>query len=195
MINNFEYWLFESVIDSSTCERIIKLFKKPKLGKIGKDDRLDKKKRQSDVCFDNTPWLYEIITPFINAANEQASWNADIVWNEHVQLTRYTKNQHYDWHIDALEEPYGTNTFKEYTGKIRKLSLVMNLTDHKKYEGGDFYFAFHGPDKDRRPTKVPESKKQGSILVFPSFVWHKVSPVTKGTRYSLVNWSLGPPWK
>ena len=69
MINNFEYWLFESVIDSSTCERIIKLFKKPRLGKIGKDDRLDRKKRQSDVCFNNTPWLYEIITPFIIAAN------------------------------------------------------------------------------------------------------------------------------
>lgn len=195
MINNFEYWLFESVIDKSTCDGIIKLFKRPKAGKIGKDDRLDKKKRQSDVCFDNTPWLYELITPWINAANKQSNWNADIDWNEHVQLTKYTKDQYYDWHIDALEEPYGTNTFKEYTGKIRKLSLVMNLTDHTKYEGGDFYFAFHGPDKDRRPTKVPEFKKQGSILVFPSFVWHKVSPVVRGTRYSLVNWSLGPPWK
>ena len=60
MINNFEYWLFESVIDSSTCERIIKLFKKPKLGKIGKDGRLDKKKRQSDICFNNThPFWFE----------------------------------------------------------------------------------------------------------------------------------------
>jgi predicted 2-oxoglutarate/Fe(II)-dependent dioxygenase YbiX len=51
--------------------------------------------------------------------------------------------------------------------------------------------------KDRK-TEIFHSKdilSRGTVIVFPSFVWHKVAPVTKGTRYSLVNWSLGKPFK
>ena len=47
----------------------------------------------------------------------------------------------------------------------------------------------------RRILPIKELRKKGTVIVFPSFVWHRVKPVLSGTRYSLVCWSLGQPWK
>ena len=65
---------------------------------------------------------------------------------------------------------------------MRKISLVVFLSDTKDYDGGDFEF--------QEEAKIPAEK--GSILIFPSFLSHRVTPVTRGLRYSLVNWFIGP---
>jgi len=65
---------------------------------------------------------------------------------------------------------------------MRKISMVISITDPDTYEGGEFEFI--------DGTK-PDLKPRGSVLVFPSFVRHRVTPVTTGTRYSLVNWFVG----
>lgn len=196
ILSKYSYWLYKGKegLDKKTINKVLKIFKKGevKKGTIGKEGNVDQGYRDSDTIFSNEPELYEIVCPYIHAANKSANWNININFNEMMQFTIYGKNQHYDWHVDNLPEPYGDQAHPDLRGKVRKLSCCISLTDPKKYEGGDFYFSF---GKDIVPYKIPEFKEQGSILIFPSYIWHKVSPVTKGTRYSLVNWALGPPWK
>jgi len=196
MLGKYSYWLFKGKegLNKKNINKIIKIFKKEKIkkGVIGKDERIDKSVRDSNITFSNEAELYDIVCPYIHAANKSANWNVDIALHESMQFTIYNKNQHYDWHIDSLDEPYGNQVHPDLRGKIRKLSCCISLTDSKKYEGGDFYFHF---GREQTPYKISGFKEQGSILIFPSFIWHKVSPITKGTRYSLVNWSIGAPWK
>ena len=74
--------------------------------------------------------------------------------------------------------------------------MTCSLSDPNDYEGGDLEFDFKQNAENENPQKriCSEIKEQGSIVIFPSFVWHRVKPVTKGTRYSLVIWNLGKPW-
>ena len=84
---------------------------------------------------------------------------------------------------------------KYYWGKVRKISMTLNLTEPTDYKGGNLKFDF-GPHTNRhRFHECVEIRPQGSIIVFPSYTYHQVTPVTKGTRYSLVLWSLGQPFK
>jgi len=96
-------------------------------------------------------------------------------FSEKIQLCNYKAKEkgHYDWHKDYSH------------GAERKLSLAMQLTDPSKYEGGDLILSPSGHD-----IVVP--KKAGYIAVFPSWTPHKVTPVTKGSRQSLVAWFTGP---
>ena len=82
-----------------------------------------------------------------------------------------------------------------YAGKIRKLSMTVNLTDPKNYKGGNLKFDF-GPHAARgRYHTCTEIRPRGSVIVFPSDRYHQVTPITSGTRYSLVMWTLGAPWR
>ena len=68
--------------------------------------------------------------------------------------------------------------------------MTVQLSDPDTYEGGQFFF-YNG----NKEEEEPEIQKQGSILVFDSRMWHRVAPVTKGVRYSLVSWVLGPHFR
>jgi len=117
-----------------------------------------------------------------------SGWKFKYDWFEEIQFTSYKKNQHYDWHCDIGKT--------HINNKIRKLSCVINLTDPKKFKGGDFYFALDNPSGiGRKEIKFKELKNQGTVVVFPSFVFHKVKPITQGNRYSLVIWGLGESFK
>ncbi len=76
-------------------------------------------------------------------------------------------------------------------GKVRKLSMTILLNGN--YQGGEFKFASY--NKLESEVEIPDFKNAGSVIVFPSFMEHQVAPVTKGTRYSLVAWFVGPPFK
>ena len=78
--------------------------------------------------------------------------------------------------------------------KIRKISMTVNLTNPKNYAGGNLKFDF-GHHNAKRFHVCNEIRPTGSIIIFPSYTHHCVTPVTRGTRYSLVLWSLGKPWK
>ena len=79
-------------------------------------------------------------------------------------------------------------------GKIRKLSMTVNLSREDEYEGGNLKFDL-GPHNKKRYYECIESRKRGSIIVFPSSTYHQVTPITKGIRHSLVMWALGKPFK
>ena len=83
-----------------------------------------------------------------------------------------------------------------FNGKIRKLSSIINLSKPGDYEGGNLEFDFRNLSEKSSNIRVcNEIKEQGSIVIFPSFIYHRVTPITKGTRHSLVSWTVGYPWK
>jgi PKHD-type hydroxylase len=202
MILNNYYWYFTSVLSKEVCDKIVELgLSKPtQKGVVGvnKDKfNVSKKTRDSDVTWLNDKWVYNYLQPFVQTANKNAGWNFDWDFSESCQFTIYNKNQHYDWHADMKPEPYPENFDNiNYRNKIRKLSMTVSLTDKEEYVGGDLEFDFRDTKDSKKNIKVcKEIWPRGSIVVFPSFVWHKVKPVTKGTRYSLVMWSIGAPFK
>jgi hypothetical protein len=80
-------------------------------------------------------------------------------------------------------------------GKIRKLSMTVNLSLPNSYKGGNLKFDFGPHATNNRYHTCKEIRPRGSVIVFPSDRFHQVTPVTEGVRYSLVLWSLGEPWK
>ncbi len=117
---------------------------------------------------------------FANEAN-RTSFGFDVSYLSYIQYTIYEPpGDHYDWHIDTfLDTP---NAYH------RKLSMTVQLSDGWEYEGGDFELRHDGLEKH-------DTKSKGTILVFPSFLLHRVKPVTKGSRKTLVAWFEGKAFR
>ena len=207
-ISNY-YWYFNGVIPPKLCDDIIKhgLSQAETMARTGgyddkeltKDQIRDMKmKRNSDLVWLNDTWIYKELHPYIHKANKFAGWNYEWDRSESCQFTKYKLNQYYDCHCDSWDKPYEKEG--PDNGKIRKLSMTCQLTDGSEYEGGELEFDFrnyapHMREEAKHLEQAKEILPKGSIIVFPSFVWHRVKPVTKGTRYSLVMWNLGYPFK
>ena len=209
IISNY-YWCFKSAVPPRICDDIIKyaLQQKEVMARTGEygnkeltqDEVLDlKRKRNSDLVWLSENWIYKELQPYIHIANKNAGWNFEWDSSEPCQFTKYKLNQYYDWHCDSWDIPYDKPGKRDH-GKIRKLSMTCQLTDGSEYEGGELEFDFRNyepymRDESQHLIKAKEILPKGSIIVFPSFVWHRVKPVTKGIRYSLVMWNLGYPFK
>jgi PKHD-type hydroxylase len=72
--------------------------------------------------------------------------------------------------------------------------MTLQLTDSSEYNGGDFYVKYFDNGKEKE-HKIKDAKEKGTLIVFPSSLLHRVTPITKGTRKSLVCWTLGFPFK
>ena len=209
LLKNYFYY-FKKAFSKKFCEDIIQLgeSKQKGIGLIGGGPQRDevrfpldkselktlKKTRYSNISWLSEPWIYKTIIPYIHEANKRAEWNFQWDNSEACQFTKYNKGQYYGWHCDSSPEPYKDGCNK---GKIRKLSVTISLSDPSKYKGGNLEFAYRNnlPSKKEKIYICKEILEQGSIVIFPSFVWHRVSSVTKGTRYSLVVWNVGEPFK
>ena len=209
MNSPYLYWWFKKIFKKEFCEAVIKhaLQKQEKMaltGDLKNPDKLTKKQlkdlkkiRNSDVIFLNDRWIINEIVPFIHDANINAGWNFDIDYAEDMQFTIYKKGQFYGWHKDCDGKPYTDHKNENINGKIRKLSCSIVLSDSKNYKGGELLFEEPKKSFNKKPKIIAceEIKEQGSMAVFPSYTWHKVKPVTHRTRYSLVIWFLGKPYK
>ena len=211
MHNTNDWFYFIGALDKKTCNKIRNSAKgkweesgvNVKKGELTVEERItgskpipgiDKKIRISDVVWTNDQWIYDTIWPFMEGANERAGWKYDIRYAESMQITRYKKGGFYYFHRDGKGDhlsAYDMPDNEFVHGHVRKLSMTVLLNDN--YEGGEFEFATY--DKEECEIKTPEFNKTGSIVVFPSDIEHRVAPVTKGIRYSLVVWFLGPPFK
>ena len=214
------YYYFDSALTPRICDDIIAYAKqhKPEMavtGGIEKDNGTSRKKdgtfkkstlkqlhvkRKSDIVWLNDTWIYKEIHPYLREANEKAGWNFDWDFSESCQFTKYGVGQYYGWHSDSWNRPYNKPNSPNEHGKIRKLSMTVSLSDPSEYEGGNLEFDFRNQvdweqNKKAKIHSCNEIRPRGSIIVFPSFVWHRVAPVTRGTRYSLVVWSLGQMWR
>ncbi len=205
-ISNY-YWYFSGALTPKFCDEVIKYANTQKEvmaltggygdRKLKKEEVLDlKRKRNSDLVWLNDTWIYKELHPYVHEANKNAGWNFDWERSESCQFTKYKLNQYYDWHCDSWDKPYDKPNSPEH-GKIRKLSMTCQLTDGSEYKGGELEFDFRNldPDKPRKHVKCKEILPKGSLVVFPSFVWHRVCPVKKGSRHSLVIWNLGWPFR
>ena len=203
------YWYFQSAIPERICDEIVRYGKQlqNKMALTGAFDGSEKKmspqqikdlkkKRNSDIVWIDSSWVYKEIHPYIHKANKSADWNFQWDWSEPCQFTKYEKGQFYDWHCDSFYKPYNEPNSRRH-GKIRKLSVTVSLSDPKYYKGGEGEFDFRDLDPDKKPNirRCTEILPKGSLVVFPGFVWHRVCPVKKGSRYSLVIWNLGLPFK
>ena len=197
------YWWFKNAFSSEQCDRIIKMgmYENFELGDINRNNKKrveeeDKedlfKTRNSHVSWIDEPWIYNILKKYIDSANKSAGWNYDWDWTEMLQFTKYDVGQFYDWHPDQHHYVYPEDdTNVNMRGKYRKLSTTLLLNDSSEFKGGELEFHFN-----RKETKVAEElTSRGTLVVFPAFVYHRVREVTEGTRYSLVSWSIGAPFR
>ena len=201
MLLDTYFYHLSKAIPSHTCEDIIQFGKSlnPKEGKTSASKNMlsdeEKKEHAEKVRNSKTEWIkdswvFTELCPFVEYANK--SWGFNISKYEDVQFTEYQPKGHYNWHNDSIKNPMNLKNMQ------RKLSLSVQLSKPEDYEGGDLKFNLRGLDshqEDNIMSPPPEFKQQGSLVVFPSFLWHKVEPVTKGVRYSLVMWTLGENWK
>lgn len=195
------YWYFKNALSPQFCDDVVKLCKERKdetalvdLGTYTKEKEYAMKKqiRDSNVSWVEERWIYEAIFPYILTANTNAGWNFDITWTEPFQFTKYKPGQFYNWHCDSDVLPT-----KEGPGKglIRKISASLLLNNSSEFKGGSFEFDFKNTAHPKTSMAVAkELSNQGDLIVFPSFVWHRVQPVTEGARYSLVMWNQGKPY-
>ena len=156
-----------------------------------------------DPKFDQT--IKQKIFDGMVQANIQSGWNYDIQDMENWQYTHYEAQpdkptgDFYTWHTDSGADPYPS-------GMIRKISCSVQLTDPDDYEGGHFQWIESQKHFDRIKQKdgtirieelvhtAPFSGQElGSLIVFPSWLHHQVTPVTQGIRKSLVVWNTGWP--
>lgn len=181
-VNHLNYYYFT---DAFTPEEIVKIIEigdklpNKKATTVGSDQEdVVSEYRLSEISWmsDNpeTEWIYRKIWNYAKIAND-TMWNFDI-WGYHdsLQYTKYYGNGgHYDWHADL--GPGISN---------RKLSCVLQLSTPEEYEGGDLQMNPGG-------SIISVPKGLGTICFFPSFLLHRVTPLTSGTRKSLVTWLCG----
>ena len=208
------YYYWSEEITKSDCEKIINEFDTSKsvdatTGNYQKTlypEEIEEYKKNGNWDFDknqpkniNTPdestrktklnWLplqhkfNKILSEYVTKANT-IMYHYDIGKFTPCQFARYDVGDFYNYHQDS-----GHNIV-EYEKETRKLSMTVQLSDPDTYEGGQFFF-YNG----NKEEEEPEIQKQGSILVFDSRMWHRVAPVTKGVRYSLVSLVLGPHFR
>ena len=196
-MNRNSWWYYTEVLDRETCNRIISLANnwcQASTGGEKPEFALKNKIRDSKIFWTNEQWLYDLVWPFMVNANEKAGWKYDITKAEDCQITKYEEKNYFNFHLDGDGDHFAAQSEKEGCpdkGLVRKLSMTILLNDD--YEGGNFEFALY---KDEECKKIiPDFNKSGSIVVFPSFVEHRVKPITKGERHSLVCWFVGPPFK
>tara|TARA_A200000159_G_scaffold1745_1_gene1922 strand:- start:10600 stop:11427 length:828 start_codon:yes stop_codon:yes gene_type:complete len=149
-------------------------------GEVGDDEDGGERPdaRKCDVSWiAELDWVSTIFTHYFQIANREI-FEYDLTEMEAIQVTRYDKNHFYGWHSD-----YGTSADKDLT---RKLSMSIILSDPEEYSGGKLQFI----DYQGKVQNV--DKARGTVVVFDSRTPHRVTPVLRGQRISLVAWMMGP---
>lgn len=125
-------------------------------------------------------WLYDKMGAIVRAFNEEFFQFELAGFSDPFQYTIYRASEgaHYDWHADhGAKSP-----------TPRKLSLSVQLSDAAAYEGCDLQTR-----TGKEP--IPTPRERGTVIAFPSYVLHRVTPITAGMRKSLVAWAVGPRLK
>ncbi len=183
------YYYYEKGFDKKELKTIykgIQTLKEQKATTVGggEDDIRSSKVRwipQNSSWF----WLYEKLANLIITANNTC-WNFDLHhMPESIQYTEYHANEkgHYTWHQDI-----GPGLLSK-----RKISITVQLSDPSEYKGGELQMWSGGNYEDGNFTTA--YKGAGSVFIFPSYMMHRITPVTKGTRRSFVLWVGGSHYK
>lgn len=186
MIN---YYFYQNAFNQQEIDKIFSSVEKLPYhdGLVAGEGKSNKEIRSSKVKWipkhDGFGWLYFRLMELVSEANKSL-WNFNLYSViDNIQYTEYHASDegHYGWHQDV-----GGGSMSK-----RKVSLVVQLSDPSEYEGGDFQY-FKGGNPEHAEVL---SKNKGFVVVFPSYVMHRVTPITKGVRKSLVLWLGGEHYK
>ncbi len=173
-------WIAQAFSEAE-CERIIALGRAigTATGTVDNSSSGGKIRESRVAWIENRPesdWIFAKLGELAQQVNRER-YHLDLTgFTESLQYTEYPPDGHYNWHQD-----FASGTFS-----IRKLSQVVLLSDPADFEGGALEF-FN--DKGCYPNL------RGTVVMFPSFEFHRVVPVTLGLRCSLVSWVSGPPFR
>ncbi len=118
--------------------------------------------------------MLERVAQVVNKFNAEL-WGFELAGAERLQFSAYRPGEYYDWHMDLGAR----GAFA-----LRKLSVSVQLNDPSEYEGGDIEVSI-GTATSRA------NRALGTVILFPGYAMHRVLPVTRGVRYSLVAWIVG----
>ena len=183
-------WVVETTTPLFTpeqCQMVIDAGRKqrPQKAQVGMGKPgggVDTKKRTTTISwipFKEMQPMYNDINKFIQIANKNHFGFGDIQVTEQAQFTEYPEGGFYDWHMD-------TDVNMQHEPPVRKISMTVLLSPENQFEGGDLELMAPG-----KRAKL----KQGHAIIFASFINHRVAPVTRGVRQSLVMWFGGEPFK
>ena len=183
-------WIVETTTPLFTpdqCQQIINCGRRqpPQKAQVGMGkpgSGLDTKKRITTISwipFKEMQPMYNDINKFIKTANKNHFGFGDIQITEQAQFTEYPEGGFYDWHMD-------TDVIMKHEPPVRKISMTVLLSPENQFEGGDLELMAPG-----KRVKL----KQGHAIIFASFLNHRVAPVIRGVRQSLVMWFGGEPFK
>jgi PKHD-type hydroxylase len=176
-----DYYRFTGIIPDTTINYLRNLLDQKQLHDAQTGGGMDANTRRSKIFWlpktDEFLEIYKIFFDLIIKCNQEFYQFKLSQISEHIQYTVYTSEDmgFYDWHVDMGGAKAN-----------RKLSLVCQLSDPSEYEGGELQI-------NTGRVVVPE-KDKGSVILFPSYILHRVTPVTRGVRRSLVLWVEGPPF-
>jgi PKHD-type hydroxylase len=177
-VNLYAFW--ENAFSKEECQTIVNIAKNKNFikGKTTNKSNV----RKSNITWlnpaDDMDWVFRKVTDIVLNLNEQFFKFNLFGINEGFQFTNYK----------APSGKYGKHVDMSINIVVRKLSISIQLTDPKKYEGGEL--CLYCSDE-----KIIMDKTQGTLILFPSYVLHEVMPVTKGERNSLVTWVTGEQFK
>ncbi len=174
----YAYW--ENAFTKEECNKIIKIAKKKGLLKGVTKGNSDIRLSKITWLYssDNLDWIFRKITDIVLNLNKRFFQFDIFGLNEGLQFTNYK----------APTGKYGKHTDRSLDNIVRKLSLSIQLTDPKEYEGGELFL--YDDEKG-----IEMKKEQGTLVLFPSYTLHEVKAVTKGERNSLVSWVTGKQFK
>ena len=183
-------WIIQTTTPLFTpdqCRQIIECGRRqpPQTAQVGMnkpEGGIDTKKRITTISwipFKEMGHMYQDLNRFIQKANLNHFGFDDIRVTEQAQFTEYPVGGFYDWHMDC-------DVNMQHEPPVRKISMTLLLNDPSEFEGGHLELM--------APGRFAELK-QGHAIVFASFINHRVQPVTRGMRQSLVVWFGGKPLK
>ena len=192
------FFVFPRAIKPEICDQIVtdckqNILKKASVLNLDKKGRDDPEIRKTSVHFidDEKNKINELAWHFLREANK-VQFHYDLTYFQAIQFAEYKDGGFYGWHQDAN----GIDPDNE----TRKLSLTLVLSNPDNFDGGELQFYNGGrPMEDMGDMTGEQVQKdiqtQGTVVVFDSRDWHRVTPVTKGIRHSVVCWTLGPNFK
>lgn len=169
---------FVGVFSSEECAKIVALGEKCNIeyGRLVRPQEDYRSTSVSWLAFEKeTRWIYEKLAKLFHQVNRW--YRFELSGIDVLQFAKYQKGDSFGWHLDT--GPGTTST--------RKISLSVQLSNADEYKGGGLEFCPLGELEMSRPL--------GTVIVFPSFCPHRVTPVTRGCRHSLVAWANGPVFR
>lgn len=178
---DFEFYIYrENFLSPEQCKKYINLIdsQETQTGKLvgtGKDYENPNVRLTQNIEFEDDK-LQSKISMVLELANLK-HYKYKVNSLDKLRLLKYGVGGRYEWHTDLGSGDYSN----------RKLTAIVQLSNEQDYEGGDLEFGLTQEDG----SLIKGNRKQGTILVFPSFLSHRISPLTKGKRYSILTWLEG----